>query len=240
MPSRKRRAGSHNKKARHRIRNNQYKTLVDHFKSILRQDETAHRSQSTETSTPHPIYVLSSLEYNKVRSNSVILSGFERKQKEGIPHGVAQWATVEEVGCHVIKEWLNMSRKNSFNIENIKGKRLLILCRKSEIEQQEGIIFVSNAVDPQPSHNMRKTEDNCSSSAYAVLLIVSTNKGMPSGNQWTPELKDNLSYTKPNTIKQGYKHYHFGQQGAAYGFGSGAKYSSKGMMSIAEYSTSEY
>ena len=166
--------------------------------------------------TIHPVYVLSDCEWNHMRDNSNLLSGFARNNRKG--YTVTSY-NLEHVGVSVDEEFESSSVSKGFYLMNVKGDYLAIVTYLIDIHDEPGIRFIS----------MYAYNDNSK-----VLLILCAESPTESSLKFHEEFAKNMNHIRTN-IYAGNKPIHFGSTGSMYGVGVVGSYQLVDGVSVNEF-----
>ena len=186
-------------------------------------------------STPHPLILLSSSSYNKIKDNSIIVHEMTREGKKGKNINVINNTnySIKSAGCHVkhlIDEVFGTGEIfNAKHQADVKNGYLAILCDANEslLRQDINIQYIN-----------RERNNNLENSVVLIMLFVFGKKFQDKlCNTYVWNNAEDITTVrrfKKSTVKNGGNH-HFGSMGECFSFGLHNIFKTKNMITIDNY-----
>jgi hypothetical protein len=177
------------------------------------------KSEDKKKSTPHPLIVLSTETFNRIKDNSIILTEMNREQStsQNSSDGGTTRFIIKSAGCNVTclvnEVWCKGRSLDSEQQKKINGGYLILLCEVIEqcLTSDKRITFIRKGIEEATN--------------YVLLMIFNfeNSNAIDEGDDllhYWDNSKDlcNLQRFKKSTIKKNLNH-HYGSAGECYSFG---------------------
>ena len=181
--------------------------------------------------TPHCLIELSKRQFCRMKDNMIILNDplfkFNKIQYKSPIMTYKNYTVGKNISFIENKD---QCHAQSFNIECIKNKYVVLVGVKSELKKIHPNPWFFNTL-----HDLQGPNEP--GSGYIVLLFAMQDNAAHEGNEvWNTSHQDMLKFSKPNVLGKG-KDKHFGSEGSYYSFGNKGSFRIENNSSVSQYST---
>lgn len=198
----------------------------------------ALNSQTSDRTSPHPLFVTTRSDLGCLWNNTVVVSSFHREYiGDSKRHSEIVYSKVDFVGRSVKTQWSQSCRKSPFDLRAVHRNTLIVVTPLTKDMMEMGITFVGRF--SSDANLLGRNKSGINSEHPYVVLLLSCLASEDSLIEWPQNICSVLRKMKPNIVKPNGKG-HFMSSGKCYAFGSGAMYGRNKQdhnLTIAPYAT---